>query len=218
MTDERRNGRASRLGSQDDTPSVFNDTGTRDVDQPRPAPRLGEADELRPDVLPAPAPLHVREGQADEAGVDDHADGALVHHPTVDDESLHLRPVRRDLGAGNGQLAVQRAPSLPLDSLSGPPQSVVKRHSAAILAVAFQAINSAKEVMEQPENQAAQVAASKVAFEMTMKALEMAYGKKVDVGFAVKSQEDLPRWEDVPAEVRAALDKLYDDHNTENSG
>ena len=72
--------------------------------------------------------------------------------------------------------------------------------------------------MEQPENQAAQVAASKVAFEMTMKALEMAYGKKVDVGFAVKSQEDLPRWEDVPAEVRAALDKLYDDHNTENSG
>ena len=102
-----------------------------------------------------------------------------------------------------------------MGALQGAPQAVIKRHAHALLAVAFQAINAAKEVMQSPDNQAAQVAASKVAFEMTMKALEMAYGKKVDVAVGVRSQEDLPQWNDVPAEVRAALDKLYDDHGGE---
>ena len=206
MSDGREDSRAGRLGAQDDRSPVLDGAGARPVDQPGPAPRVGTPDPQQADVLQALPDLQLPERPTS---------GPLVHDPAVDDAGLHPLPVPRALGTGNGALAAIHAPDLPVGALQGAPQAVIKRHAHALLAVAFQAINAAKEVMQSPDNQAAQVAASKVAFEMTMKALEMAYGKKVDVAVGVRSQEDLPQWNDVPAEVRAALDKLYDDHGGE---
>ena len=206
MADDERDHDAAGLGTPDDPAGVQHGAGAGPVDQPGPAPSLGTADPQQADVPQTLPDLQLPERPAP---------GPLVYDPARDDAGVHLGALQRDLGARNGKLATICAPDLPVGALSGTPQSVIKKHSHALLAVAFQAINSAKEVMESPDNQAAQVAASKVAFEMTMKALEMAYGKKVDVAVGVRSQEDLPKWEDVPENVREAIDQLYADHGGE---
>lgn len=44
---------------------------------------------------------------------------------------------------------------------------------------------------------------------MSTKALEMAYGRKIDVGMSIRSQEDLPDWHALPPETRAALETVF---------
>ncbi len=60
--------------------------------------------------------------------------------------------------------------------------------------------------MEEAENDAAKAAFARITGDLVLKMYEMGYGKQVKHTFDIKSQEDLPAWEKVPPEVRAALE------------
>ena len=73
--------------------------------------------------------------------------------------------------------------------------------------MAFQAANVAKRGMEEADSPAAQAAFARICGDLVLKMYEMGYGKQVKHTFDIKSQEDLPAWNEVPADVRAALEK-----------
>lgn len=80
----------------------------------------------------------------------------------------------------------------------------------ALLAVACEAANHAKFVMEQTTNEAARVASSKVLSSIAVKLYELAYGSRVQSTVTVRSQEDLPAWDSLPPHVQEALGELFD--------
>lgn len=81
----------------------------------------------------------------------------------------------------------------------------------ALLAVACEAANHAKFVMEQTTNEAARIASSKVLSDIAIKLYQLAYGQRVALTTTtIKSQEDLPAWDTLPAHVQEALVELFD--------
>lgn len=80
----------------------------------------------------------------------------------------------------------------------------------SLLAVACEAANHAKFVMEQTTSEAARVASSKVLSDIAIKLYQLAYGQRVAVAATIKSQEDLPDWSSLPPEAQAALEALFD--------
>lgn len=73
--------------------------------------------------------------------------------------------------------------------------------------MAFQAANAAKRILETTTNPAASLAASKILADIAYKGYAMGWGTTAKVDLTVKSQEDLPRWADLPDDVKAALDQ-----------
>ena len=57
-----------------------------------------------------------------------------------------------------------------------------------------------------PRCEAAKAAFARITGDLVLKMYEMGYGKQVKHTFDIKSQEDLPAWNQVPPEVRAALE------------
>ena len=72
--------------------------------------------------------------------------------------------------------------------------------------MAFQAINIAKRIMETAQSPAAILAASRIAGDLAYKGHAMGWGTVPKAEMTPKSQEDLPRWEELPDEVRQAID------------
>lgn len=118
----------------------------------------------------------------------------------------------------DGSLPAERADDLPVRGLRGTPPGVLKQAGNALLAVAFQAANAAKRGMEEAEGDAAKAAFARIAGDLVLKMYEMGYGKQVKHTFDIKSQEDLPVWEKVPPEVRAALERYLTDGETTKEG
>lgn len=114
------------------------------------------------------------------------------------------------MGRDDEDLPPERAADLPVRGLRGSPQGILKEAGNALLAVAFQAANTAKRGMETAETDAAKAAFARITGDLVLKMYEMGYGKQVRHSFDVKSQEDLPAWNQVPDDVRAALEKYFE--------
>ena len=187
-----------RVGAQDDAPGVRN--GARNGAVAGQAARNSEPlpQEEQPSLL-RPSPI-VQVSERD-------AEGEVVHR-AADDVSLVPSLQSTSLvGRNDGGVPVERADDLAVRGLRGTPQGVLKQAGNALLAVAFQAANTAKRGMEEAENDAAKAAFARITGDLVLKMYEMGYGKQVKHTFDIKSQEDLPAWNEVPADVRAALEK-----------
>ena len=186
-----------RMGTQDDAPGVRN--GARNGAVAGQAPRSGEplSQEERPSLLrPRPrVPIPERD-----------TEGEVVHRAADDVSLVPALQSTSLVGRNDGGVPVEQADDLAVRGLRGTPQSVLKQAGNALLAVAFQAANTAKRGMEEAENDAAKAAFARITGDLVLKMYEMGYGKQVKHTFDIKSQEDLPAWEKVPPEVRAALE------------
>ena len=186
-----------RVGAQDDAPGVRN--GTRNGAVAGQAARNGEPlpQEERPSLLRSSEVVQVPERDTE---------GEVVHR-AADDVSLVPSLQSTSLvGRNDGGVPVEQADDLAVRGLRGTPQGVLKQAGNALLAVAFQAANTAKRGMEEAGNDAAKAAFARITGDLVLKMYEMGYGKQVKHTFDIKSQEDLPAWEKVPPEVRAALE------------
>ena len=186
-----------RVGPQDDPSCVRDGAGNGAVAGP--AARTGEQVPRteRPSLLRPSEGIPLPERQAE---------GEVVHRAADD---VSLVPVVQStslVGRNDGGVSVERADDIAVRGLRGTPQAVLKAAGNALLAVAFQTANTAKRGMEEAETDAAKAAFARITGDLVLKMYEMGYGKQVKHTFDIKSQEDLPAWEKVPPEVRAALE------------
>jgi len=154
-------------------------------------------------MVPPPLPDGDRPPQGALDRVDGGADGNGAGLPV-----LSVRPT---LATGDGRGTTERAADLALPQVSGTPESVLKTFGSAMLAVAFQGINVLKHVMERCEahdDVVGTIASAKALNDSTYRWYEHAHGKKISLGVAVRSQEDLPRWESLAPDVREAVERL----------
>ena len=187
-----------RVGTQDDPSSVRDSARNGPVARPgslRGEPCVGEE---RTSLLRPSSNVPFPERQPENPEV----------HRATDDVSLVPVVQSAPLVAGNDVgIPPERADDLAVRGLRGTPQHVLKAAGNALLAVAFQAANTAKRGMEEAETDAAKAAFARITGDLVLKMYEMGYGKQVKHTFDIKSQEDLPVWEKVPPEIRAALEQ-----------
>ena len=185
------------MGAQDDAPRLRNSARNGTV--------AGHGSVDREPVLEAERTSVLRPRE-DVSLPERNENGEMVHRAS---DNLSKLPVLQSaplVGRGDGSLPAERADDLPIRGLRGAPQGVLKQAGNALLAVAFQAANTAKRGMEEAESDAAKAAFARITGDLVLKMYEMGYGKQVKHTFDIKSQEDLPAWEKVPPEVRAALE------------
>ena len=171
-------------------------------DAPSPGPRDPHGAPKWLDVAPPP----LQNGERPEQGALDRVDGGADGNG----DGLPVLTVRSTLATGDGRVATERAADLALPKVSGTPESVLKAMGGAMLAVALQGINVLKHVMERCETHddvVGTIASAKALNDSTYKWYEHAHGKKVSLGVAVRSQEDLPRWESLAPDVREAVEQ-----------
>lgn len=117
-------------------------------------------------------------------------------------------------------MATLAAPDLTVSGVPGTPETVLRALGGAMLAVAVQGINVAKHLMERCEeddDRPGTAASVKILEDAILKWYEHAHGKKISLGVGVRSQEDLPRWEALPADVRAAVEQALAQMGDEHS-
>src|SRR3990167_7518298 len=165
-----------------------------------------------PRVDPSPRPDAPSPGPCDADGAPERLD--VAPPPPADADRPEQGALDRvDGGAdgkSDGRVATERAADLALPKVSGTPESVLKAMGGAMLAVALQGINVLKHVMERCETHddiVGTIASAKALNDRTYKWYEHAHGKKVSLGVAVRSQEDLPRWESLAPDVREAVEQ-----------
>ena len=186
-----------RVGPQDDPSRVRDGAGNGAVAGRRPLTCESLSHQERPSLLRPSEGIPLPERQAE---------GEVVHRAADD---VSLVPVVQStslVGRNDGGVPIERADDIAVRGLRGTPQAVLKAAGNALLAVAFQTANTAKRGMEEAETDAAKAAFARITGDLVLKMYEMGYGKQVKHTFDIKSQEDLPAWEKVPPEVRAALE------------
>lgn len=110
--------------------------------------------------------------------------------------------------------APQRAPALPTTDLGGASTSaVLKRYATDAVAVMFDCINQLREdataarAIPTPQGLAVAAMATKSAGSLAKDVITFTVGHKLDVHVSIKSQEDVPRWENLPIAVRAKFEQ-----------
>src|SRR3990167_9981672 len=142
--------------------------------------------------------------RADEAAETRPPLDSLVLRLQDDVSGLRVRGDGQSVGGSDVIIPPAKARDLPVDHLSGSPPATVRAMGNALLAVACEAANHAKFVMEQTTNEAARIASSKVLSDIAIKLYQLAYGQRVAVTTTIKSQEDLPAWDTLPSHVQEA--------------
>ena len=107
-----------------------------------------------------------------------------------------------------------RAPALPTTDLGGASTSaVLKRYATDAVAVMFDCINQLREdataarAIPTPQGLAVAAMATKSAGSLAKDVITFTVGHKLDVHVSIKSQEDVPRWENLPIAVRAKFEQ-----------
>lgn len=107
-----------------------------------------------------------------------------------------------------------RASKLPTTALGGGSTAqVLKRYATDAVAVMFDCINQLREDAEaarqlgDPRALAVAAMATKSAGSLAKDVVQFTVGHRLDVHVNIKSQEDVPRWEQLPVEVRAQFEE-----------
>jgi len=133
-------------------------------------------------------------------------------------EAVGAVPVGGDVGAGP---ASQPAPArratarLPVGGFEGQSaKSVLQRYATDAVAVLFDCVNALQDYAEEaqriggPKGLAVASMASKGAGMLADRIVGFTVGQKLDVNITMKSQEDVPRWEQLPPEVQAKFEEV----------
>lgn len=109
---------------------------------------------------------------------------------------------------------VARAAKLPTTALGGGSTAqVLKRYATDAVAVMFDCINQLREdadaarQLNDPRALAVAAMATKSAGSLAKDVVQFTVGHRLDVHVNIKSQEDVPRWEQLPVEVRAQFEE-----------
>ena len=142
----------------------------------------------------------------------------LVGGLTADGCPIAERAIEGPVGEGEPSPpawpAPQRAPALPTTDLGGASTSaVLKRYATDAVAVMFDCINQLREdataarAIPTPQGLAVAAMATKSAGSLAKDVITFTVGHKLDVHVSIKSQEDVPRWENLPIAVRAKFEQ-----------
>ena len=197
---DRRDGPVEPVQNPD---AVGNGPGTVDVVGVQPSVGQQVPAGQQPEPPPVDGPMATRPEPAAERP------GDVARHAPVDLQSVRLRKNGPSVVAHDGVPALERAATLPVATLSGAAPAALKGLGNALLAVACEAANYAKQVMEETSSEAGRLAASKVLSDIAIKLYQQAYGSRVATAVMIKSQEDLPAWDELPPHVQEALAELF---------
>lgn len=134
------------------------------------------------------------------AGVVDVSHVSDAHPPTVTDTPLDEQPK-------TDQSHTRSAP-MPTGPLTGSARGVLRDHATTAISKLFAAVNFldvvAHDALEVGDYRAAAAAGSAWA-DHARRVFEAAYGKQLNVGVTIKSQEDLPDWNALPVDQQAVI-------------
>jgi len=140
---------------------------------------------------------------------------APEHAPQAD-----LVPVTDHLGAGPpSECAPARRPlaRLPQGPFTGQgAKAVLNRYATDAVAVLFDCVNALQDYAEEaqriggPKGLAVASMASKGAGLLADRIIGFTVGQKLDVSVTMKSQEDVPKWETLPVQVRAQFEQAIE--------
>ncbi|HAM54101.1 MAG TPA: hypothetical protein DCQ64_01270 [Candidatus Rokubacteria bacterium] len=87
------------------------------------------------------------------------------------------------------------------------------RHANLLVSILFDAINEVRDASERckaDKNEPGIIASQRVIGQLAAKGIELGVGKAMRLDVNMRYQEDLPNYNQLPAEVQAALDPVLD--------